>query len=72
MWLKSEMSDNMNIISTLPLHKTERLPLGKEENTDKTNSTRIKESQGHNGSDNTILANDVIKSETTVNKERRG
>jgi hypothetical protein len=35
----------------------------------KSNGTRIKESQGHNGGDDAILANDVIKGETTVNKE---
>jgi hypothetical protein len=37
-----------------------------------SNSTRIKKSREHNGSDDAILANDVIKGEITVNKERRG
>jgi hypothetical protein len=61
MWQKSEISDNENIISTLPLNK--------EKTQIKSNGMRIMESQGHNGSDNAILANDVIKSEMTVNKE---
>jgi len=62
MWLKSEMSDNMNIISTLPLRGTERLPLSKEENTNKTNGTRNKGESGKDEGDNTI------DDEMTVNK----
>ena len=72
MWLKSKMSNNQNIISTLPLHKTEGLPLNKEKTLIISKGTRIKESQRHNRRDNAILANDVIKSEMTVNKEWRG
>ena len=62
------MSDNQNIISTLPLRETEGLPLNKEKTLITSKGTRIKVSQGHNRSDDAILANDVIKSEMTVNK----
>jgi hypothetical protein len=58
-----------NIFPTVPLHKTERLPLNKEKTLTMSNSTRINESQEHDGSDDAILVNDVIKGETTVNKE---